>query len=105
MSRYAVFPGVAQAHLVELAANRLPGLGTFVRPVVPKIKGGRAFAARSKELNAVFLDEITLLQLGQHVQALEHPIRFGNQGFTDVEPWEPFPLEEFYAVALLRDKG
>src|SRR5262245_54288295 len=105
MRRYAVLPGVIQKHLVELAANHLPGLRTLVRPVVPKVKGRRAFAAWREKLNAVFLDEIALLHLRQHVQAVQDPVRFGNQRFTDVKAWESFPLEEFYATALLSDEG
>ena len=48
---------VVEHHLVELAANDLPGLRALVRLVVPEVERRRLLARRVDELDAVLLDE------------------------------------------------
>src|SRR6185369_11352132 len=76
-----------------------------MRLVVPEIKRSGELAVRIDELDAVLLYEVALLHLGQHVQTFQHPIRFRNQRFADVEPWELLTLEQFDRTALLGEKG
>src|SRR5262249_46335919 len=54
------------------------------------------------ELDAVLLDEAALLHLRQHVEPLQHPVRFGNQRLADMKPWKLFTLEQLHAQPLLR---
>ena len=91
---HPVFARVGQHHHVELAAHHLPGLGTFVRFVIREIKRCGKFAIRANKLNAMFFHKVALAQLVQHAQLLQNPIRFGNQRFTNVEAWKPFPFKQ-----------
>ena len=100
----AVLPCVVQHHLIEFASHDLPRLRALVRLVVPEIERRRELATGIDELHAVFLDEMALLHFGQHVQALQHPVCFGNQRFADVEPGKPLALEELDAIASLCDE-
>ena len=75
---HAVLARVVEHHLVELAAHHLPGLRALVRLVVPEVERRRQLAARVDELDAVLLDEVALLHLRQHVQALQHPVGFAG---------------------------
>src|SRR5262245_38667690 len=99
-----MFSSVLEHHLVELAPDDLPGLRALVRLVVPEVEGRRQFAVRAHELNAVLLDEVALLHLRQHVEALQHPVGFGDQGLADVEARELLALEELDRDALLGEE-
>jgi hypothetical protein len=41
-------------------------------------------------------------KLGQHLQPLEHPIRFRDERFADVKAWKMSPFKESNLVSLLR---
>ena len=88
--------GVVQHQLVELAAAHLPGLAALVRLVVEEVERLAKLAVLVDELHAVLLDEVAPLHLVEHVEPLEHPIRFGDQRFADVEPREVLAFEELH---------
>ena len=100
----AVLARVVEHHLVELAADDLPGLRALVRLVVPEVERRRQLAVRVDELDAVLLDEVALLHLRQHVQPLEHPVGFRNQRLADVESRKALALEERDRQPVLRDQ-
>ncbi len=75
MSIDTVLASVVEHHLIELAADHLPGLRTLVGFVVVEIKRSRELATGVNELNAVLVNETTGLHLGQHIQAFQHPVR------------------------------
>ena len=100
----AVLAGVVEHHLVEFAADHLPGLRAFVRLVVPEVEGRRLPAARVDELHAVLLDEGAGLHLRQHVELLQHPVGLGNQRLPDVKAGESIALEELHTIAALSDE-
>jgi hypothetical protein len=71
LSVHSMLAGVVEHHLVELAADDLPGLRALVRFVVPEVQRGRRLSASVDELNTVLLREVTPLHLVQHVESLE----------------------------------
>jgi hypothetical protein len=81
----AVLARVVEHPLGELAPHHLPGLRALVRLVVPEIERRRLVALRVDELHAVLLRERAGLELGQHVEPLEHPVSLGDQRLADVE--------------------
>ena len=74
-----------------------------MRLVVVEVERRRQFAGGVDELHAVFLDEVAVLHLVEHLEPLEHPVRFGDQRFADVEAREMLALEELDVVAVLGD--
>src|SRR5262249_45105199 len=101
----ALFGGVAQHHEIELAAHHLPGLRALVWLVVPEVEGRRQLAARIDELHAELLDEMARFHLVEHLQSLEHPIRFVDEGFADMEAWKALALAEDNLGAVLSEEG
>ena len=101
---HAVLARVVEHHLVELAADDLPGLRALVRLVVPEVERRRQLAARIDELDAVLLDEVAPLHLRQHVEPLEHPVGLRNQRLADVKARELLALEEPDSDAPLREQ-
>src|SRR5581483_10768277 len=100
----AVLTGVVEHEQVELAPHDLPGLRALVRLVVPEIERCRQLALGVDELHAELLDEVALLHLFKHVEALEHPVGFGNERLADVETRKMLALEKTHLVALLGDE-
>ena len=101
----ALFAGVVQQHLVELAADDLPGLRTLMRLVIDEVERLRELAVLVDELHAVLLDEGAFLHLVEHVQPLEHPVGLRDQRFADVKAREMFALEQLHPMPLLGDQG
>ena len=98
---HAMFAAVVEHHLIELAAHDLPGLRTLVRLVVPEVERRGQLAAGADKLDTVLLDEVAGLHFRQHVEPLEHPVRFGNQRLADVKAREFLALEQRHRQPLL----
>jgi len=81
----AVLAGVLEHHLIEFAAEDLPGLRAFVGVVIGEVEGLGKFAVLADELDGAFFDEWAGLHFVEHVEALEDPVGFGDERFADVK--------------------
>ena len=98
----ALLARVVEQHLVELAAQHLPGAGRFVLQMLEEVERQRCAPAGADELHAVLLREVRLLHLVEHADALEREVTVGQQRFADVIAGKLFFLEHHDAAALLR---
>ena len=72
--------------------------------VIPEVERCGLFTPRVDELDTVLPGEMAALHFGQHVQPLQDPIGFRDQGFPDVKPGKMLPLEKLDLVTMLGDK-
>jgi hypothetical protein len=87
-------------HLVELAAQDLPGLRGFVLHVLEEVKRVGRAAVRTDKLHAELLGVVRRLQLLDQPHPLQRKIRVRNQRLADVVAREFFLLEHQHAASL-----
>ena len=101
----AFLPGVFQQHLVELAADDLPGDGRFVLQVLVEIERRGDPAVLAGELHGILPREVRLVELLDHADPLQREVAERQQRLADVIAGEFLLFQEQHLVPVHGQDG
>ena len=101
----AFLAGVFQQHLVELAADDLPGDGRFMLQMLVEIERRGDPAVLAGELHGILPREVRLLKLLDHADPLEREVTERQQRFADVIAGEFFLFQQQHFVPMHGQDG
>ena len=101
----AFLAGVFQQHLVELAADDLPGDGRFMLQVLVEIERRGDPAVLAGELHGILPREVRLLELLDHADPLEREVAERQQRLANVIAGEFLFFQEQHFVPVHGQDG
>ncbi len=101
----ALLAGIIEKHLIELAAQHLPGRSGFVFQMLEEVKRQRGAPMRAYKLDTVFPGECRRFHALENSKALERKVTVGKQRLADVIARKLLLLEQHHAAAFHGEHG